>query len=150
MNYKEKLLSAWIRMSVSIRGNRILSEHSFNESVICSLLYRQQKEQGERLTATDICESTRLLKSQVNRILNEMERKEMIERIRSEEDKRKVYISLKKACVESYLKEHQKVMQIMDIFSDEMGKEEMEKLTELMCRAVDIVDAYHENHVQTE
>ena len=39
MDYKEELLYAWIKMSVSIRGNRILSERSFNESVICSMLY---------------------------------------------------------------------------------------------------------------
>ena len=103
MDYKEELLHAWIKMSVSIRGNRILSERSFNESVICSMLYRQQEKDGEQLTATDICERTKLLKSQVNRILNEMERQEMIERIRSKEDKRKIYISLKKEYIETLL-----------------------------------------------
>lgn len=142
MDYKEELLYAWIKMSLSIRGNRILAEHSFNESVICSLLYRQQQENGECLTATDICERTKLLKSQVNRILNEMERQGMIERIRSEADKRKVYISLKKEYVETYLEEHAKVMQIMDIFSEKMGKEKMQNLTALMCEAVDVVDEY--------
>lgn len=150
MDYKEELLYAWIKMSVSIRGNRILSERSFNESVICSMLYRQQEKDGKQLTATDICERTKLLKSQVNRILNEMERQEMIERIRSKEDKRKIYISLKKEYIETYLEEHAKVMRIMDVFSEKMGKEKMKSLTALMCEAVTVVDEYHENRVQTE
>ena len=140
MDDREELLSAWIEMSVSIRGNRILSEHSFNESVICGLLYRQMQEGGQRLTATDICEQTKLLKSQINRILNGMERQNMIERVRSIEDKRKVYISLKEDYVKTYLEDHEKVLQIMDVFSSKMGEEKMQTLTKLMREAVSLVD----------
>ena len=140
-NCQEELLYAWIEMSVSIRGNRLLSALSFNEIMICGLIYRQS-EIGGMLTATDLCEQTRLLKSQVNRILNSMEEKGMIERIRSTEDKRKVYIRLKEESVEKYLSEHARVMKIMDTFLQEMGEEKMEQLTALIKEAIRIVDRY--------
>ena len=100
------------------------------------------------LTATDLGEQTRLLKSQINRILNSMEAKGMIERIRSTEDKRKVYIKLCDEYVEEYLNEHKQVMDIMDVFYQEMGEEKMNQLTGLINEAIDIVDWYRENETR--
>ena len=60
---EEELLSAWMSMSLNIRGNRLLTSLSFNEIVVCSFLYRNMKEGEELLTATDLCSQTKLLKS---------------------------------------------------------------------------------------
>ena len=148
MSCQEDLLYAWIKMSVSIRGNRLLSGIPFNEIMICGLLYRQEKNENIMLTATDLCEQTRLLKSQINRILNSMESKGMIDRIRSTEDKRKVYIRLSDDYVDKYLAEHRRVMDIMDIFYKEMGEEKIKELTGLINEAIDIVDLYRENETK--
>ena len=90
---QEDLLYAWMEMSVFIRGNRILADLSFNEVMICGMLYRQQ-EADTPLTATELGERTNLLKSQINHILTDMETRGLIERTRSTTDKRVVYVRL--------------------------------------------------------
>ena len=40
---EEELLSAWMSMSLNIRGNRLLTSLSFNEIVVCSFLYRNMR-----------------------------------------------------------------------------------------------------------
>ncbi len=69
--------------------------HDFNEAFVCNLLSRQDAAQP--LTATDLCQRTKLLKSQMNKVLSEMERKGYIQRIRSEKDKRQVLLHLTEA-----------------------------------------------------
>lgn len=143
MDSQEKLLQAWINMSVCIRGNRVLSGLSFNETVVCGLLYHHEKNEGEPVTATDICRHTKLLKSQVNRILTGMEQKGFVERIRSKEDRRKIFVRLSDNNISKYLDEHDKVMGILDAVMDTMGKDKVDKLTELLVEATDIVNSMH-------
>ena len=88
----EVLLGAWLRISTVINNSRLVSEMSYNESLICNILYRNATEHPEHtMTATDLCAETRILKSQMNRILTQLEEKKLITRERSSEDKRKIY-----------------------------------------------------------
>ena len=104
--YQEELLQSWIDMSLRIRGNRLVSGFSFNEIVICRILYRQQQQGGEPVTAADLCRSMQLLKSQINKILNDMEKQGLIERERSETDRRKMEIRLKPGAEQVYMQAH--------------------------------------------
>lgn len=74
--------------------NRLLRELSMNEMLVCNLLYRRQEEGGPPVTATELCARTQLLKSQVNHILTAMESRGLIERARSQADRRVVHIHL--------------------------------------------------------
>lgn len=134
----ENLLQAWLNISICIRGNRILKNMSFNEILICNILYRHQDK--ESITATDLCCRTRLLKSQINKILSEMERRNLIERVRSDTDKRKVFIRLKPESIPVYHKEHEKILDILNVVYEEMGREKVNSLTELLNEALSIVD----------
>ena len=89
---QEELLQSWIDMSLRIRGNRLVSGFSFNEIVICRILYTEQLQGGSPVTAADLCRRMQLLKSQINKILTSMEKRELIERVRSESDRRVVNI----------------------------------------------------------
>lgn len=144
MNVKcqEDLLRAWVQMSVCIRGNRILTDMSMNEMVIYSILLRRQQEGGQLLTATELGEETRLLKSQINKILSGMEKKDLIERVRCLEDKRKVYIRLRKDHTQIYLDEHRRVMELMGYVAGELGEEKMTVLTALVDEATEAVDRF--------
>ena len=133
---------AWVQMSMCIRGNRILTDMSMNEMVIYSILFRKQREGGELLTATELGEETRLLKSQINKILSYMERKNLIERIRSREDKRRVYIHLRADRIQTYLNEHRRVMELVRYVAGELGEEKMRTLTALVDEATGAVDRF--------
>ncbi len=142
INIEENLLRAWMDMSMHVRGNRLLTGLSFNEIVVCSFLYRSMKDGDGMMTATDLCNHTKLLKSQLNKVLNMMEGKGLIERIRSDKDKRKIFLKLREESVSVYLNEHEKVMGIMHHIFVSMGEEKVKLLTELLEEAVEVVDAY--------
>lgn len=136
---EEELLSAWMSMSLNIRGNRLLSGLSFNEIVVCSFLYRNMQMQDELLTATDLCNQTKLLKSQLNKVLNEMEKKGLIVRIRSAEDKRKIYLKLREEKLSVYLEEHERVMEIVHGVCASLGEEKVRTFTELIWETLGIL-----------
>ena len=138
---QEELLSAWMEMSVFIRGNRILSDLSFNEVMICGLLYRQQ-ESDPPLTATELGEHTNLLKSQMNHILTGMEQRGLIERTRSTTDKRAVYVQLSQEGRAAYTQEHARVMEILEAVYREFGREKTQELTAMLKKATAIVNDF--------
>ena len=138
----EELLHAWMEMSLHIRGNRILSDFSFNEIMICGLLYRRQKSGQPPLTATELGAYTRLLKSQINHILTGMESRGLIYRERSTHDKRVIYVHLQQEALSAYLAEHEKVLDIVDRVRAVLGDEDTQHLTALMRKATAVVNDY--------
>ena len=91
----EEVLDAWLRLTTAISNAKLVSDMPYNEALICNLLYNSQKQQPDiPLTATDLCKTTQILKSQMNRTLQSMEDKGLIERERSTLDKRQVFLRL--------------------------------------------------------
>lgn len=142
LHLQEELLHAWMEMSVFIRGNRLLTDLSFNEIMICGMLFRQQESGTAPLSATELGERTNLLKSQINHILTGMEQRGLIERVRSTEDKRVVYAHLSTEGRTIYLQEHTKVMEIINEVHSALGREKTQELTEMLKTATAIVNAY--------
>lgn len=132
---QEDLLHAWMAMEVCIRGNRLLSDLSMNEMLICNLLHRHP----EGVTATELCRRTKLLKSQMNHVLSSMEAEGLIRRQRDEQDKRSVHIYLQEAALPRYLREHRQVLGIVGRVCDELGEDEAARLAALMQKAAHIV-----------
>ena len=137
---QEELLNAWMEMSVGIRGNRILSGFSFNEIMICGLLYRRAQQGLPPCTATELCGRMHLLKSQMNHLLTGMESRGLIRRERSETDRRAVYVRLQPEAEALYLAEHEKVLGIVETVRSALGAEDAALLTELMRRATAVVN----------
>ena len=121
----ETLLSSWLKLSTSINNSRIVSALSYNESLICNVLV-QHMASGEKkpLTATDLCRETKMLKSQMNRTLNQLEEKLMITRERSKDDKRQVHILLNQEQANAFQKQHQEILNSIGYIVDELGTEE--------------------------
>ena len=134
-NLQEELLLSWMAMEVCIRGNRLLSDLSMNEMLICNLLYQRP----EGVTATELCRHTKLLKSQMNRILSSMEEQGLILRERETCDKRAVRVRLREEALPRYLREHDRVLGIVDRVCGALGEADAKQLSELMCKAAYIV-----------
>lgn len=130
----ENLLSAWLRLSTGVRNDRLVQSMSFNEICICNILYRSGKNE---ITASDICDKTGMLKSQVNKVLTDMESSGMISRISSKEDKRKTLLMLTKQGEAKYLKEHENVMLIFSSLEKSMGAEKLKVSTEIFNELAD-------------
>ncbi len=123
-NLNEDLLHSWLKITTAINNTRVVSDLTFNESIICNLLYFQlRSESTEFLTATDLCREMKMLKSQMNRTLNELEEQGLIKRTRSEVDKRKVYITLVEDKNNAYFRQHEKIIRMMDRLIEKIGAE---------------------------
>ena len=118
----EILLAAWVNISTSVNSDRVVSDMPYNESLVCHILYRNMLNgEKEQITATELCEKTHILKSQMNRILNHLEEKDFIKRIRSVKDKRQVYISFNLDKADAFKKQHEKLLHLLDAIIEDIG-----------------------------
>ena len=141
MQLNEVLLGAWLRLSTSINNSRVVSEISYNESLICNILYRNTLEHPEqKLTATDLCRESRILKSQMNRILTQLEKKNLITRERATEDKRKIYVTLSDQQSNAYLKQHAQILDLLDAIIEKFGKEQTLEVIRALNGISDVAD----------
>lgn len=141
MQLNEVLLGAWLRLSTSINNSRLVSEMSYNESLICNILYRNALEHPEqKLTATDLCRESRILKSQMNRILTQLETRNLVTRERSPEDKRKIYVSLSSEQSNTYLKQHAQILKLLDAIIEKFGEEQTLEIIRALNGISDVAD----------
>ena len=91
---------------------------------ICNILYKHahSKEKPD-LTATDLCKMTNMLKSQMNRTLNQLEEKNLISRERSTTDKRQVYVTMNLQQCHIYETQHKQILSILDAVISKLGYE---------------------------
>lgn len=130
MPLNENLLSSWLSLSTSVINNRIVSQLPYNESLICNVLYRHScSEDTQPLTATDLCNETKMAKSLMNRTLNQLESQGLITRTRSRSDKRQVFVTFNMEKADIYLEQHRDILNIIDSIIDKIG---IEKAIETM------------------
>lgn len=140
-NLNETLLDAWLRISTSVINSRVVSELSYNESLVCNALYKAKMAHPEQqLTATDLCISTKIVKSQMNRTLNQLEKKSIILRERSSDDKRKVFISMNTDKNSEYEKQHKEILYLIDNIIEKLGPGKAEETIALFHQISDIAD----------
>lgn len=130
----ELLLDSYLRFSTAICNERVVSELPYNEALICNLLYRNDP---ATLTATELCEQTRMLKSQMARTLNEMEDKGLILRSRSQEDRRQVAVALNREGAEAFFRQHGYTLDIVRAISEKMSPEKVKSLAALLDEAAE-------------
>ena len=128
----EELLSAWLRLSVTICNKRIVSGMSYNEAIVCNLLYHQRNSYPEEyLTATNLCEKTNMHKSLMNRTINYLEKKGLVERRRSEKDKRQVFVIFNENNIDIYEREHKKFIETVSDIVEKIGIEKVEDIIKI-------------------
>ena len=127
----EEVPDAWLRLTTAISNTKLVSDMPYNEALICNLLYNSQKQQPDiPLTATDLCKTTQILKSQMNRTLQSMEDKGLIERTRSTLDKRQVFLWLNTDSP-AFRTQHEKSLKLIDSLIARTGEEKAGKIAQL-------------------
>jgi len=140
-NKSESLLNAWLRLSTSVINPRLVSEMSYNESLVCNILYTNYCENPEKkITATDLCHETKMLKSQMNRTLNLLEKKNMIVKERSPEDKRHIWISFNFENALLYKTQHDRIIKLVDTIISQVGEEQASEAIKLISALADAAD----------
>lgn len=121
----ESLLDAWLKLSSVVSNNRLVHGLSFNEAFVLNLLYKQQMGGGEKkLTATDLCRQTHTLKSQMNAILTSLEKKQLILRHRSREDRRQLEVEIHPEGMDTFMECHERSLALVEGVLKKVGLEE--------------------------
>lgn len=123
MEIDEQILSSWLRLSVCVRNDRLVKSMSFNEIFVCNILYNTLS--GQEISAKDIVSRTGMLKSQVNKVLTDLEKKGFISKQVSESDKRKSLLTLTDKGNSAYQKEHRQILLIIEKLRIKVGDDEM-------------------------
>lgn len=135
--FNEELLSAWLRISNIICNERIVTHLPYNEALVCNILYNQRMDNPDvYLTATDLCERTRLIKSLMNRTLNNLEEKELIIKKRSEKDRRSVFVIFNEKNISQYEIGHNEVLGVVDNIIEQIenkvGEEKTKEIVDVL------------------
>ena len=129
---KERMLAAWLRVTTSVSQVHQLRDLRYNEALICNILMKNEIEHpGRRLTATDLCRESHILKSQMNRTLQCMEEKGIIERQRSTEDRRRVYTRLRPDSV-IYERQHDQVLDTVGAIAARVGTDNVDQIVDML------------------
>lgn len=140
---KEEVLSSWLNLSANLWNKRIVQELSYNESFVCNLLARKKRFYPDDpcMTAKELCAVTKLLKSQMNKILVDLEEKGIIERTRSDSDRRLVFVRLTDIGQEFYDRMHLRILNVVSQVIDRLGSDRAKSLAEMMNETAQVMNS---------
>lgn len=130
----EELLSVWLQLTNVIDNHRLADGMPFNEALVCGLLA------GGCRTAGDLCAETRILKSQMTAILRSLEAKGIIQRQRSQQDRRCYELRLLPEGYTRYAGGHRQALALVDRLIAAMGEEKIRTLLPLLRQTVEVFD----------
>ena len=134
---EEIMLKAWINMSVNTRENRLLNELSFNEMLVLNMI------QGKECSFKELVNELNILKSQLNRVIQNLVQKKLIIAYTPENDKRSLMIK-KGDNTELYKQEHARMIEIMRKIRKQIGEEDTLKLIYLLNQVASLVKEENE------
>ncbi len=122
---KDELLEAYIQVSMKLWNERAVRFMPYNEALICHLLRTRIKLHPDKpyLTMKQLCDTTGILKSQMNKTLNSLEESGLITRERSTNDKRVVKIFFNDNNNDIYEKEKEHISNIVNRIINRLGAE---------------------------
>ena len=135
----DKLLDSWLNLTSTLWNTRLVSSLTYNEAHVMGLLLRHSTE-ANPMTATDLIRRTRLLKSQMNKILTTLETKGFIVRLRSGSDRRMAYIQLTEEGKTAYLAEHTGVESLLRELIDRIGRDRALRIADDLSEVVHLLD----------
>lgn len=122
-----------------IKYDKMLENLNFNDLLVCGLILKNEKE--NKLTqAKDISDYLQISRPAVNTILNRLEEKNIIERVRSKENRRSVYLKLTINAYQKYKDERLKIMGMMSKVVNILGFENTKTLIELLSKVNNIME----------
>ena len=136
----EELLAVWLQLTNVIDNHRLTEGPAgryrmpFNEALVCGLLA------GGCRTASELCAESRILKSQMTAILRSLEEKGVIQRRRSQTDRRCIELRLLPEGCSRYADGHRQALSLIDRLISGMGEEKIRQLIPLLRQVTEIFD----------
>ncbi len=122
---QEQMIHSWVKLSGILKNTRITKGLMYNEAIVMLLVYNRYCEDGVgKISIKEITASTKMLKSLVNRTVNALIKKELLERCESDGDKRIVYVRCIEEKLNIFLEVHNASLKLAKNIVDIIGEED--------------------------
>lgn len=108
MDKLESLVNSWVRFSLVLRNEKLVSTLTYNETVICGMINKN----GNEMQFKNLSKIMNMSKSLLTRSLNDLEKRGIVVKYNKDENHKNIYISLTPNGRETYLKEHEHALMI--------------------------------------
>jgi DNA-binding MarR family transcriptional regulator len=123
------------------RSDNYLKDLNANEIMVCGILMQAKMNQNiDKIQAKDLSEKLKISRPALNTLLNKLEDKELIERIRTKENRKSVFIGLTEKAYDKYHNEQMKFVTFMNNIVTKMGEEDTDKLINLLNKLYTIME----------
>lgn len=123
------LIQSWVQLSGILKNSRFTKELPYNEAIVMLQLYQAG---SSPISIKEITARTRMLKSQVNRTINSLEAKGLLERCEADGDRRIGYVRAIKEKLDVFLQVHASSMEIAKSISDIIGPEDTDNFIRIV------------------
>lgn len=132
----EALITSWVRLTSTLKNSRLTQGLNYNEAIVMNIAYRRYREDGEGLVAfKEIVKETKMLKSLVNRTIDSLGEKGLLERAEGA-DKRTTFVRPVKEKLGEFLSVHEQSLSIAQSVVDIIGEEDARTFVRITERIV--------------
>jgi DNA-binding MarR family transcriptional regulator len=137
----KQLLELWRQISQGIKKRHNYEDMNYNEIVVCSLILQSKSNnQAEpRIQVKELSDKMKISRPFANKIINGLEDKGLIERVRVQGDRKSVYICLTNKAHEIYKNEKEKITSFANEIVSKLGSEDTKLLIDLLTKLNKIV-----------
>lgn len=128
-NLNEELIYAWVKLTGIIKNNRITKGLMYNEAIVMMLVYNKYRKNGTGfISFQELLKETNMLKSLLNRTINNLISRGLIEKVTGEEDKRTVYIKFVPEKIDVFLSVHKDSLSLASDIIGIIGEDDAKTL----------------------
>ena len=122
----EQIITAWVQLTGILKNTRITKGLVYNEAIVMLIAYNRYREGGDGLVSfKEIVSRTRMLKSLVNRTIDALVEKKMLERCDGA-DKRTTFVRVIPENLTDFLAVHENSLALAAKLIGIIGKEDAE------------------------
>lgn len=134
-NLEEALITAWVNLTGVLKNSRMTQGLNYNEAIVMNIAYHHYQ-RGEETSFKTIVQTTKMLKSLVNRTIDSLVGKNLLERSEGE-DKRTTLVRPVKENLETFLRVHEQSLALARSAVKIIGEEDAKTFVRIAEQIVD-------------
>lgn len=132
---EEDVISAWVRLTGLLKNTRLTDGLQYNEAIIMNIVYRKYRADGEGLVSfKDLVAETNMLKSLVNRTIDSLVKRNLLERTAGELDRRTTLVRPVEENLSEYLELHERTLEMVHQIIEIIGEEDAQAFVRLTAK----------------
>ena len=139
-NLEERLIAAWVTLTGVLKNTRMTQGMVYNEAIVMLVAYNRYREDGKGLVSfKEIVSETRMLKSLVNRTIDALVEKKMLERCEGR-DKRTTFVRILPENIGEYLRVHEHSLALARDLTKVIGRRDAEAFVRIAGKIAAYID----------